>query len=319
MKRYINFSKKIITIAAITIAALSCKKPLSVNIQQVIVDSLTHQNLHDIVFINKDTGVIVGGLKYSNGQMLITYNAGSTWHLKDSLSAWGLFGACVDSKKNMYAVGITGKILSSNNSGTTWNTLQTNEWQDLEKIAFVSDTIAVAIGSGKVLQRLTNHTWQPQIFTRQLNAVQFVNNTTGFVAAFGAIYKTTNAGESWEILAAKGDNFNGIFFLDAQTGFVIGSEGTILKTNNAGESWRTIRNGNSLVNANWQFTDIAFVDVNKGYICGKNGLLLLTTDGGNTWKKVDYFSGVAIRKVYVQASNKVWLVGDNATVFKIEE
>jgi len=306
-------------IAAITIAALSCKKTVSVNVQQVVVDTLTHQNLHDIVFINKDTGFIAGGIKYFNGQILITYNAGATWQLKDSLSPWGLFGICADSKKNIYSVGVTGKILSSNNYGNTWSTFQPNDWNDLNRITFVSDTIAIAIGSGRILQRYANHTWQPQIFKRLLNAIQFVNNTTGFIASFGAIYKTTNAGESWEILSAKGDNFNGIYFLDQQTGFVIGSEGTILKTSNGGQSWRIIRNGNSLINANWQFTDIAFVDTNKGYICGKNGLLLITTDGGNTWRRIDYFSGVAIRKIYVQAANKVWLVGDNATVFKIEE
>lgn len=298
---------------------ISCRKKITLNITQVIVDTISRQNFQDIIFLDKDTAIIVGGVRYSNGQALYTYDAGNTWHLKDSISKWALYGITSDNQKTIFTTGITGNIFSSNDRGNTWNSFQTPEWSDLERINVISDSVIMAIGSVGTIQRRVNGNWSSINLKRQLNAIAFTSANVGYIAAFGAIYKTINAGRTWEILSAKGDNFCGLHFFDDVNGFAIGREGTILETSNGGKTWRTRRNGNNILNATWQFTDILFTDVSTGYICGVNGLLLKSIDGGSSWKKADYFSDLTVRRLYTFDKKTVWMVGDGGSIFKIEQ
>ncbi|MFM2049284.1 MAG: hypothetical protein RI955_1832 [Bacteroidota bacterium] len=297
---------------------ISCRKKVALNITQIVVDSLSRQNFQDIIFINKDTAFVVGGVRYSNGQMLSSFDGGNTWHLKDSISKWVLSGIAIQNK-NIFTTGVTGNIFQSTNLGNSFTNHQTAEWSDLERIIAPTDSVLIAIGSSGILQRNVNGIWHSENFKRQLHAITFTSANIGYIAAFGAIYKTINAGRSWEILNAKGDNFCGIYFFDDVNGFAIGREGSILETSNGGKTWRTRRNGNNILNATWQFTDILFTDVSTGYICGVNGLLLKTTDGGNSWKKSDYFSDLTVRRLYTFDKKTVWMVGDGGSIFKIEQ
>jgi photosystem II stability/assembly factor-like uncharacterized protein len=313
-----RYAKYFLVILFFSAMIISCRKKVALNISQVDVDSISRQNFQDIIFINSDTVFVVGGIRFSNGQMLSSFDGGSTWHLKDTMSKWILSGI-THQNNNILTTGVTGNIFQSNDMGKTFTNHQTAEWSDLERIISPSDSVIIAIGSSGILQRNINGIWHAQNFKRQLCAIAFTSANIGYIAAFGAIYKTINAGRSWEILNAKGDNFCGLYFFDDVNGFAIGREGSILETSNGGKTWRTRRNGNNILNATWQFTDILFTDVSTGYICGVNGLLLKTTDGGNSWNKADYFSDLTVRRLYTFDKKTVWMVGDGGSIFKIEQ
>ena len=70
------------------------------------------------------------------------------------------------------------------------------------------------------------------------------------------------------------------FFINTQTGFLIGSEGNIIKTNNCGQTWRNIPSG--VVEDLW---DITFINKQVGFVTGNFGRILKTEDGGETWRK----------------------------------
>lgn len=313
-----RYAKYFLWVIFFSSTIISCRKKITLNITQIVVDTISRQNFQDIIQLNKDTLIVVGGIRYTNGQMLYSFDSGNTWHLKDSISKWILSGITIQNK-NIYTTGVTGNIFQTNDFGTTFTNHQTNEWGDLERITSISDSVIIAIGNNGFVQRSINGMWQSINLNRQLNAVTFTNANTGYIAAFGAIYKTTNAGKSWDILSAKGDNFCGLYFFDDVNGFAIGREGTILETSNGGKTWRTRRNGNNILNATWQFTDILFTSVSTGYISGVNGLLLKSTDGGNSWKKSDYFSDLTVRRLYTFDKKTIWMVGDGGSIFKIEQ
>jgi M6 family metalloprotease-like protein len=95
----------------------------------------------------------------------------------------------------------------------------------------------------------------------------------------GTILRTTNFGSSWEIQSSPTTNdLYGVYFVDANTGFVVGDSGTILKTTDGGVNWSTQTSGtlNTLYG-------IYFSDADTGITVGGTGTILKTENGGVTW------------------------------------
>jgi photosystem II stability/assembly factor-like uncharacterized protein len=75
------------------------------------------------------------------------------------------------------------------------------------------------------------------------------------------------------------NTLNSIHCIDANNGWIVGSNGTILKTNNGGESWRRQQR-----NTNDDLRDLYFIDENIGWIVGfGSASIMKTVDGGNNW------------------------------------
>ncbi|MGE5681230.1 MAG: YCF48-related protein [Bacillota bacterium] len=92
-----------------------------------------------------------------------------------------------------------------------------------------------------------------------------------------------------------------VFFVDANTGWVVGEGGTILKTTNGGTSWsqQTLSGKDLLIGC-------CFVNSTTGWIGGDGGVLK-TTDGGATW---NYQTGpTGITKLYFLNASTGWAVG----------
>jgi hypothetical protein len=68
---------------------------------------------------------------------------------------------------------------------------------------------------------------------------------------------------------------NGIYLIDTNNGFAVGSKGTILRTTDNGATWIQQTSG-TLSNLYCIF----FIDLNNGWIVGEYGLILRTTNGG---------------------------------------
>lgn len=73
-----------------------------------------------------------------------------------------------------------------------------------------------------------------------------INDKLGYACGYnGGIFKTTDAGASWEMivdankLSKKRKHFNGMCFIDANNGWVVGDEGVIMQTTD-GKTWKEL-------------------------------------------------------------------------------
>ena len=85
--------------------------------------------------------------------------------------------------------------------------------------------------------------------TSVINAVHFVNQTTGWITGANSdIRKTTDGGITWvQQSFGVGSGNNDIWFKDLNNGFVIGNNGILRRTTNGGSSWQTISSGVTVV------------------------------------------------------------------------
>ncbi|MBS4034505.1 MAG: T9SS type A sorting domain-containing protein [Ignavibacterium sp.] len=108
-----------------------------------------------------------------------------------------------------------------------------------------------------------------------------------------------------------GNHLYSTFFIDSNTGWIIGSDGFIKKTTNAGLDW-VQQNGGS----NNTLRSIQFVDQNTGWICGDNGLVIKTTDGGNNWFSQSSGTTELLSDLHFVNTNTGFAVGFNETILK---
>ncbi len=114
-------------------------------------------------------------------------------------------------------------------------------------------------------------TISPTSLTANLNAVTFVNATTGFAVGSGStILKSTDAGASWlEVNGGGTQNLRGVDFYDASTGFAVSQTGYVLGTSDGGATWQEITadlTGESYQNED--FYDVDFVEPWDGRVAG---------------------------------------------------
>ena len=70
-----------------------------------------------------------------------------------------------------------------------------------------------------------------------------------------------------------------LFFIDANTGWMVGGDGTILNTMDGGITWE-----NQVSNTNETLEDVIFISNDTGWVVGQNGTILKTTNGGTNWE-----------------------------------
>jgi photosystem II stability/assembly factor-like uncharacterized protein len=115
--------------------------------------------------------------------------------------------------------------------------------------------------------------------------VFFTDINTGFIVAanatgsdIGRILKTTNGGNTWNIVVLPvNKHMASIFFVNSNTGYASGYQ-TILKTTDAGATWIP-----KITTFSYYLFAIHFTDVNTGYVAGNLGTILKTTNGGDNW------------------------------------
>ena len=106
--------------------------------------------------------------------------------------------------------------------------------------------------------------------------------TTGWVGGTnGSVFKTTDAGKSWQPQKANTNQvIRGIYFLqDGKHGWIAGQNGAIESTEDSGETWTPQASHTSAM-----LQAIYFLpDGMRGWAVGTSGVILHTEDGGKHW------------------------------------
>ncbi|MEO8210080.1 MAG: YCF48-related protein, partial [bacterium] len=175
---------------------------------------------------------------------------------------------------NVFAVGDSGKIYRSSNSGNGWYIYSFTS-NNLKSVYTIGSDVWFAGDSGKVYK--SNLNLNPisvinvgQNFTIQ--SIFFVSTSTGYLCGGGGkIYKTFNGGLNWSSISSAIDTLmlNSISFKDDMNGIVIGNNGKIYITTNGGVNWtlEKISTNRNLLKAKYFVNGISVV--------GEYGTLLL--------------------------------------------
>ena len=100
------------------------------------------------------------------------------------------------------------------------------------------------------------------------------------VAALGvAVFLQNPETKTWTMKLGLSPSFIDATFVDAETGWAVGTFGTVMKTEDRGETWRMQTTGTSA-----PIRSVHFLDRNTGWAVGAQGVALFTKDGGETWE-----------------------------------
>ncbi len=213
-------------------------------------NAFTDEALNAVWFVDDRHGWIVG----DEGVIAATLD-GKEWITKtnSTVGSTDLFGVSFTSPYTDtvgWAVGESGKIFKSDDAGDTW-ALQYTAGVQLNDVCAISSDIAVAVGDR-----------------------QGPNQST--------ILRTTDGGVNWDLQTIQDDpgkDLLGVFFIDANNGWVVGRAGTVRITTDGGDTWSTP----ITITVTKDLYDVAFLDANTGWIVGQNATLLKTEDGGLNW------------------------------------
>jgi photosystem II stability/assembly factor-like uncharacterized protein len=121
-----------------------------------------------------------------------------------------------------------------------------------------------------------------------VSAMRFTDAATGLVSRRDKLYRTTDAGSSWQLVATGGQTFTGLTFVDASHGYAYGDFGLLLATDDGGATWAHRPITSKLVAT-------GAVDCASATVCLVLGIsgrahstktVLYTTDGGATARPV---------------------------------
>lgn len=110
-------------------------------------------------------------------------------------------------------------------------------------------------------------------------SINFINNSTGFIAGNSVILKTTNTGTNWErVLSLNYGYFYDIQFVSNQTGYAI-TQGGFYKSTDEGNSWKQ---HNTCIVLYSNYISMNFTDTRNGWIATGDGIIIRTTNGGES-------------------------------------
>ena len=284
--------------------------------------------LRTVSFASDDTLITVGG---DFGQfgipgppiILRSTDGGVSWtEVIQSAASYLLAAVSFGRPGSGTAVGAAGEVIRTTDFGLTWTRQAGGTVESLWGVSFINTDIGLATAENFVY-RTTNggQSWTRHSGpTGQLLDVSLVNSSIGFVPAYAygsGVYKTTDGGQTWSV-SLGGDWFNGISFVDENTGTALDSfYGAIYGTTDGGQTWQLQLDyglGNSL-------EGVSFTEPNTGTIVGWSTLggnlraiILHTTDGGLSW--IEQGDGIAgfLRDVSFIDNNTGTCVGHGGMV-----
>ncbi len=187
--------------------------------------------------------------------------------------------------RKYYLVSILFLSLASNNFPQDWS------WQNplpqgnsLNDLFVIDSTHAWATGYyGSLVYTNDGENWHLHngLNTQeQLGGIFFISKQIGWLVTRSSdkVYRTTDSGNTWDMIASLGFNLVEIYFFDEYTGIITG-EGFIAKTTDGGFDWQSVYDS-----AGVTFGHISFFDSSLGWVATDVGLVYHTNNSGLSWE-----------------------------------
>ena len=203
-------------------------------------------NLNKIRFVRINEGISpVGFIVGVNGVFLKTTNSGYSWVSLNSTTNQHLYGVYFANLNTGYIVG-QGKVLKTQNGGSNWTDVSPGINRTFMGVCFSNPDTGVVVGGngyfndGIVLRTINGgNNWQTVLTLSNQSALQGVcnlgNNIMTAIGNSGMIVRTLDAGATWFIQGSPASLLMmDVYFINKDTGWVVGHGGTILKTTTGG-------------------------------------------------------------------------------------
>ncbi len=222
-------------------------------------------------FVDDKTGWIVG--RY--GLVLHTKDGGATWTPQKGAGKEHLFDLDFIDANHGWAVGNFGTVLRTADGGKSWARLKITLEDEDEEVGGYDDE-----DEGDDDDDDEDDGYGIDAEADEADEADETDNNQAPTVREGA--DEADEAEEEEPFDRL---LNGVKFLDAKRGFVVGESGVILYTEDGGNTWAEQDSGE------WApLYSVAFDGQDRGFTCGSDGALLSTTDSGESWEKLE--SGV---------------------------
>jgi len=299
--------------------------------------------LYGVHFVSNREGWVVGAKKVPGqllytGKILHTTNGGETWQVQRTDDSY-LMAVHFVNRTRGWAVGGSGRILSTATGGITWTVQSVDTNYYLQDVDFVDESYGWTVGTrqdygGQAKIWCTTDGgghWQECGYywvgewpgDEAKFGIDFANRSVGYVvgknkAGWGSVFKTTNGGDRW-VEKPLGGNYpvlHGVYFLNANEGWVVGENGFIAHTRNGGDSWDVQSSGTTK-----GLCKVTFVDNLRGYATGDcyshgmyGSIVLKTTNGGLRWAEETTGTRAGIMDVAFPDRYHAWIVGNDGMI-----
>jgi hypothetical protein len=214
-----------------------------------------------------------------------------------------------------------------------------NSWLELPSpkiynLTFLNDSTGFA-GGDSIFQTLdAGKTWQPDIIQPEtrfgISDIFFVDRQNGWAVGMngevfdmGIILKTTNGGNSWQVVIPEAAVTGmAVFFTDTLCGYVVGSNPpffmpVIMSTKDGGDTWDTQYISDS-TGGSW-INDVFFINDSTGWCAGDYGYIWYTDNAGASWQRVQSGTHADLNRiVFVDDGRVGYIFGDDNTLLKFE-
>jgi photosystem II stability/assembly factor-like uncharacterized protein len=206
-----------------------------------------------------------------------------------------------------WIAGEAGTILKTTNGGVNWVVQKTGTTRNLYSVDFVDLNTGYACGAFKLTIRTKDggENWviSPDSAFVDYYSIRFLNGLTGFVAGSSGLKRTTDGGVSWVTIPDVPAWLLHVYFVNTNTGFVLGEAGVIYKTSNSGINWDTV-----FCPTNYDLYSAYFINENTGWVTGnlypmttpQSNVILKTTNGGVNWQLTGNYPKYGIEGLYFE-------------------
>jgi len=129
----------------------------------------------------------------------------------------------------------------------------------------------------------------------------------------GAILRSTDSGQSWELLPSPTRaTLTGISFADNNQGWIVGHDGVILATRDGGTTWTQQFNNPAL-----SFLDVLALDPRHAVAIGAFGSFFTTDDAGTTWTpRKALEEDLHLNRLTASADGTLFIAGERGTLLR---
>jgi len=223
-------------------------------------DLPSYTTLYDVHFTDASTGWVI-----TDSKIYKTTDGGNMWVEKfaePDVTYWFESISFATSTTGV-AVGTWGRTYRTTDGGETWQKIEAGSASWMYDIQFYDAThgctaglrasrISITVGGGLFGDEVTIDIDNPQYtlwetadggaswtqrnfaYSGRLYGVQFLNATTGWtVGTNGAVFRTEDGGATWGVTQSVHDMY-AVHFHNAQSGWAVGKDGTIIQSSNGG-------------------------------------------------------------------------------------
>ena len=289
------------------------------------------ETLYGVNFRDSLNGYITG-----KSSIFVTTNA-NTWN---KLKINGIDANSITYLDTMiYATLNNGAIVLSYDKGKSW--IETYKILDNNNyfISFIyclnKDTLLICTNSGFLRSTNGGVNWSESLLSNgaYITGLYFDKNKTGWATTsaydnvtyspYAELYKTNNAGNSWEKVLTNDKNyyFIALAFIDDSNGWMSGErietkESDIYRTIDGGKTWNA-------TNISGRVNEIKFIDRFNGWIFGSKGIFYSSNRGEDWTSQVDlssYYPELSIYPINFCTKfidpNNAWAVNDIGEIYK---